>query len=242
MLDAIEILIKDRAGTPSALQLRSVFESLLHLKWILQRPNEMQERALLYLLDDIYDRIKIRRSVDPKTSEGKEILKMHASDIIAKNMPAPNVPDSDIAIKKWDSMLNRAPLKTIHDNYSTYKKNNKKAKWYSYHGGGFTIAELATKLDLPFAYWLLYKNWSATVHGQHRLREKVVAGGGFKPLRAPEFIPTGGNYAISFALFAILEICTFYKPKGIDYASWYKAEVQSEYKWLNALQITVNYI
>lgn len=242
MLDAVEILVKERAGIPSVIQTRSIFESMLYLEWILRDPSEMQEKALMYLLDDIYDRIRIRRSLDPATNEGQEILKKHSRDKIAKDMPALNMPDSDIANKKWDSMFSRDPLKGVHNNYSAYIKHNKKAKWYSYHGGGISIEQLANKLDFPFAYWLLYRQWSAVVHGQHRLREKVVTGGGFKPLRVPESIPNNCNLAISFALFAIIAICKYYKPKGVDFKKWYKEEVQREYKWLNQLNINVNYI
>jgi len=249
MLDGLELLISQRAITPAFLQLRSIFESLLYLEWILQK--DTKERALAYLVEDIYDRIYLHRSFDLSTDEGKQLKKLYEKDIfmISSKKPLESIPVNEDKIKDYINLLNKEPYNKINKQYlalkektsQQIKKRKKYVPWYALHGGGDSIKILADTLYKPYTYWFLYKKCSAIIHGQNRLKNRFLKGGGAKPLRDPSEIDQVSMFAIIFGSLAIKLLINYYNPKGIDFLSWYHKEIKSGYDWLIDGNIKVEY-
>lgn len=235
MLDGIEILIAKSSVSVAHMQVRSIFESLLYLDWILQK--DMKERALAYIIDDIRNRIAISETFDPTTQRGKQFNANLKKDkyLTPGSLVYTLKQDSSSYTSKYQGLLSRTPYKEID---AMFGKNS---KWYSVHGGGDSIEQLATKLGRTGGYYILYREWSDIVHGSRNLRRRIINGGEIKSLRDPLGIQNLAIFAVQYATEAISIMSDYYNIVDTDYKKWYDAEVKNKRDWLLALKISVEY-
>lgn len=80
MLDGIYILLSKCATTAAILQLRTLFETFLYLKWITKE--DSINKALAYSLYDMLDRVNLYNSYIDDTKQGKELAAIIKNDEI----------------------------------------------------------------------------------------------------------------------------------------------------------------
>ena len=238
MLDGIEILISKSAVTPTHLQIRCVFEALLYLEWILQK--DTKKRAHAYLVEDIHDRLALAKCMDANSERGKQLKAICNNDKYGVSFPFSNLANSSPQIDKYNNLLLKPHFKEANELFTNNTKT--KPKWYGLHGGGNSIKELADKMGRPYQYWLLYTNWSATMHGQKRVRNKLDKDGAFKSLRDPSEIKEISIFAIHYGIEAIILMNNFYKLPSESYSMWYQNKISNKMKWLTSLEIKINYV
>jgi hypothetical protein len=97
-------------------------------------------------------------------------------------------------------------------------------------GGPASARELASHLNLPYQYEVLYSTWSKSVHGtdiMNNISSETPSRASFTPLRSPSSAPTFTSIAISIGLSAIRNLTAYYIPhKSKENADWYKKEIQ----------------
>jgi hypothetical protein len=72
MTDGIEVLLSQASVTPGIPVLRSSFEAVLQLEYILKDPSEYVRRSLMWMLGFIHDRIAFYERLDPATNRGQQ--------------------------------------------------------------------------------------------------------------------------------------------------------------------------
>lgn len=240
MLDGSEILIEKSAITAASLQIRSIFESLLYLEWILQK--DVEDRANAYLINDYYGRIILEETFDPNTQRGKELKAKFRQDEYYNNYPSVDnfMKDRSGEITKLKNLIVNDPL--LHKIDMLFEGSLGKKKWYYFHGGGNSLEELANKLNKQYQYQILYRELSDIVHGEKNLRRRVlIKEGGFKTIRDPENIQFIALTAISFGLKAIRLMFSYFKPAALNYKEWYLNEIKLKNDWLSNLKVEMKY-
>jgi len=85
MTDGIEILLAEGSVTPALPLVRSSFEALLQLEYILEDPGCYLQRSLSWMLRQIYDRLAVYEMVDRTTQRGKQFRQAHIARADARN-------------------------------------------------------------------------------------------------------------------------------------------------------------
>lgn len=224
MIDAVEVCLSQSSVVPARTHLRSAFEGLLQLEWIL-KDNTVQ-RAYAYLVSDVRDRVAIYKQLDPNTQESRQLRATIASDNLSRSIGFPTISNIQNRIQNLENLLKKTQFDVVNQEFN----RNPKLSWYAQYDGPRSIEQLAHKLQRPFQYWMLYREWSGTIHGQNLMREKVLPSGAFWTLRCPLQMPQAAVFAATFGIDATRLILNFYRPDEIgQFNLWYKEEISKTY-------------
>ena len=177
MMDAFEVQISQAVVEPAMVSLRSAFEALLALNYVLEKDSEYLNRALAYVAVDIHNRIGIYKELDINTQQGKELQAAISSDRLGSSMKYPSIPDLTNRISILENLLKRAPYDVIEAEYQRTKKLfNRKPEWYSLFNGPRNLEKLSEELHLKGTYRILYPGWSKMTHGSGTIQRKLMKG------------------------------------------------------------------
>ncbi len=233
MVDGIQILLAEAAPSPAQLQLRSAFEALLTIEYITEA--DTMRRAHAYLVTDIYRRLATIRAMDPNTAEGKRARERMAADAYTGSTQLVSIEDSEAAIKIIETTLQKPHWKEASVEYQMLKRSLKRRPvWHQLYGGPKSVEKLATYLNRPAHYDILYRPWSETAHASDTIYRKLTAErageAAVRRLRdTAEFHNTVG-LAVTFALRATRRILSHYRPQEIPaFTQWYVREVREAF-------------
>ena len=233
MLDAIQVLVSEASIIPSRLQLRSMFEAILTIEYIIK--DDSVRRAYAYLVSDINDRLRVYRSLDPKTAVGRDLIRKKERDNIGADMPLLEFPDLAERIEDMEKLLQESPWCYAQEEYLRIRREkNRKPRWHEFYEGPATIEELAIQLNRGFQYEILYRPWSKTAHVADIIRSQILPGeageASVRGLRDTGEILDIISFSISFFLAATLMILRHYRPgEKESFAAWYVREVRPIY-------------
>ncbi len=88
MIDAAQILLQEGAGESAVLQLRSCFEALLSIEFILRE--DTPRRARTYYVGLLLSELRDLTGLDPDTESGKVLLDAISKDAMASRRPLPD--------------------------------------------------------------------------------------------------------------------------------------------------------
>jgi len=227
MTDAIEVLVSQSCSIPAFLLLRSNFEALLSMEYILE--NDYTTRSLSYLAEYIRQRLESYNRDDPNTSQGKEFQKHIANDIWGTDLPLPSIDE----VKEWQSnygtLLNDPQFQDIQNEYRRIKRNRKRRpNWYNLFGGPSNLRQLAIDLDRGGQYEVLYRSWSRITHGidiSRFLGKDSEGEHAIKALRDPNRIKTTTILSSAFIVTATSKMLEKFRP-GETWGDWYGREVR----------------
>lgn len=237
--DAIEVLLRRSCAAPAVPLLRSSFEALLYLEYILESDAECVRRSLCWLAGDAHDRIDHFSAFDPSTPQGKEAAKHLSLDIIAPHMGT-WPPDSAVkeASDNLRSLLSRPEFKEIEREYTRHKK---RPVWHKLFGGPSNLAELAKHRRRYAQYQLLYRSWSSVTHATspQRFITRTASGSpGVWSLRNAGQFHDSAMYAANFMLSATSLVLNKHR-KTEGHKEWYMREVREPYLMLSRLSVNV---
>ena len=235
MTDGIEALISQSCPVPSIPLLRSSFEALLAIEYILE--TDYKRRAYAWLVDYIHQRLMQYEMLDPSKQRGKEFLNTLASDEVGKRLklePPTNLPK---AIKNLRSVLDEADYQEAEIEYQKLPKTEKRLNWYRLFGGPPNLRELSIYLNKGAQYDLLYRYWSRITHTADlscHLTKTKKGSTAWSPLRNHKEIKDVSSLAASLLLEATQKLLEkFRSGEKVNFARWYKREVR--YKYLGLL-------
>ena len=130
MTDGIEVLLAHSCSTPAQLLLRSSFESLLSIEYILEE--QYSHRALSWLTFFLRKRLSLYKSYDPSTPEGKQLRKEMSDDKMSHDVKLTYPPKFDDFIQNYEERLKSPKFKQIQDEIDKYK--NPPKQWYQLFG------------------------------------------------------------------------------------------------------------
>jgi hypothetical protein len=229
--DGTEIIISNAAPSSSIPLLRSSFEALLALEFILEDNSCYESRSLSWLAGYVRETLRFYKSLIPKTTEGAQFLEAVTQDKSVRNFPLPPKNDVVKAIENLDQLLSREQFQVIIQEYDRHKKE---PHWYSLFSGPENIYKLARHLKRTAQYDVLYRGWSMSAHAQDfrsflapdkSAQTPKAAIRGLRDLTNSYQVTT---FAVTFLIDATRLLLDKYHP-GEDWSTWYFREVRDAY-------------
>ena len=160
MADGIEVLLSHSCGIASKPLVRTLLETTLSLKYMLD--DDMERRALAWLCCFIHDHLDHLDRSDPTTTKGEALQetwnKFFGIPYGSQPQPAPD------AYRSYAQGLLRQPdLAPIEEEYQRTCQR-KKRPWYALFGGPRSLYSLEDKLDRLVEYDVLYRLLSRISH------------------------------------------------------------------------------
>lgn len=236
MTDAIEVLVSQACAVPTVPCLRSSFEALIAMKYILQE--DYKRRSSAYMVSHAHRRIKSYELLDPDTQSGKEFLKDWETDEARAYMEgySPNVFQKHAkgAIRNLRNLISKEANREAELEYQELKRAiHKSPEWYRLFDGPSNLRELAKRLNYRARYDLLYRSWSNIAHAGDLSRFITKTKGGKSAIRPLRSVDELAQYA-GFASWIMLEakqivLGKFHPGEESSVKKWYMKEIRKRY-------------
>ena len=232
MTDRIEVLLSQSCPITAIPLLRSSFEALLAIDYILQA--DYQRRSFAWMLGYVHQRLALYETQDLSTQAGKEFRKALQADRALRSVALPDPSLAKQAVDNLQRLLRKPDYQIVVAEYERLKKTKKrKPACHSLFEGPTTLRELATRVNRGAQYDFLYRLWSGLTHAGDLSRYLTRTSGGvpaIRPLRNPEGIREVSSMAASFILDATRKLLGKYRPgEETSFARWYVREVRERY-------------
>ena len=232
MTDAVEVLIANSCAYPTIPLLRSTFEALISLDFILEENHLFEQKSLCWLVVYIHDKINIYESLIPSTDRGKAFQASLSKDKSIQNFQ--NIDESKVipAIQNLQNLLCKPQLQSIETEYSLYRKTYKKnPKGYSLFGGPKNIQTLAYHVNRFAQYDFLYRYWSRVTHA-HDFRPFINVSNdgqsGIREIRDPSMILEVTRFSLTFMIEGTRLLLSKFRPTE-NFAKYYIEEIKDKY-------------
>lgn len=235
LTDGIEVLLSQSCAMAAIPVLRSSFETLLAMEYILENESIYVQRSLAWMLGYAHRRIDMYERLDPSTSKGQGTKRLFDEDKIMASMLKTLLPveEAQKAKARLQTMLTKPHFQPIETEYNSHKK----PEWYRLFDGPNNLRELAVRLRRGGLYEILYRQWSTTAHAQDLLpfMDRTLKGAPtIKRLRDTGRIREIASFAAGFILRATMLILKKLRS-GEDITPWYKREVRELYRSLSGM-------
>jgi hypothetical protein len=233
MTDGVEVLISESGVTPAVPLIRSSFEALISMEYIVEDDARYLTRSLAWLVDYVHQRLHLYESLDPSTSRGQEFRQALNQDNTVKTIAIPLQPSVKQAIGNLQDLLAKPQLAAIHLELTQLKGQR---KWYRLYAGPDNIRELAHHVGRGAQYDFLYRYWSRVSHA-HDFAPFIASTPDGRPairgIRDPSDLKNVANFAASFMLGATRVLIGKFRP-GEDIRTWYVRDVRPGYIQLSS--------
>lgn len=228
-LDAIEVLVSQSCAESAIPILRSSFEALLALEFILEDETTYRSRSLAWLVNYTRRRINLYDTIDVSSDKGKDLQSALNTDPILFQVQLLSKDQAEPNRLNLEQLLGRPHLMHVASKFDAHrKKHHRLPSWYSLDGGPPNLRELAKRLRREAQYVLLYKQWSLTVHAQD-LQSLLALTQSGEPALARLRDPGDINHATAVGHRIILDatnlILSKFRP-GEDTNEWYAREIE----------------
>jgi len=235
MTDGIEVLISQSCPVPAIPLLRSSFEALVTIDYILEA--EYQQRSFAWLVQYVHTRLKEYEMLDTSRKSGQDFLATLSTDKIGDYMKLPPMSDLPQAIENLESLLSQPNYQTVESEYQRLKKtNHRKPEWYSLFGGPHNLRELSRHVGRGAQYDILYRYWSQITHAGDLSRFLTRTNEGspaFKPIRNLEDIKYVSGYAARQILSTTRKMLGKFRPgEERSFLKWYSQEISERFPTL----------
>jgi hypothetical protein len=231
MTDGIEVLVSQSCAIPAIPLVRSSFESLISMLYIVEEDSKYVERSLAWLIDYIHQRLALYESLDPNTARGQDFQQSISLDDTVRTLQLPSQADINNAIQNLQNLLAKPQLQVLNQDFLNLRGAK---KWHRLYGGPDNIRELARHVGRIVQYDFLYRYWSRVSHG-HDFAPFIVktpdGDSGIRGIRDSSELKSVANFAATFMLGATRIIIGKFRPDE-DIRTWYEREVQPKYTQL----------
>lgn len=200
MLDGVSILAMNGGAEPSKPLLRSSFEAMLGIQYILEA--DCERRGIAYQVAHAHRRIKSIRRLDPTEQVGKELRKTLADDPLFAGIKFPTG-DLKTQVDILEGMLRKPEFAAIETEWQAVKGKGKEPSWFSLFSGPREVRALALHLKHGALYEFLYREWSNSVHAGDCFANIAPGPNGTKlirPLRHPDGLQQMISLGVSISL------------------------------------------
>lgn len=204
--DAVEILFRGSCVNPAIPLVRSLFEAVLQLEFILETEATYRQRSLQWLVSYVRARIDQLEAADPDCARGKRFQGELARDR-ANVEPAEGAQLDSLRtdIAQYRQLLRSEQCSDVDDEYSRRQSGarGRAPAPYSLFDGPANLRQLAQHLKHAAFYDFLYPMWSSVAHGAdlRRFLGKHEAGEAtFVALRDAKDMLILGEIAYGFVL------------------------------------------
>lgn len=234
MTDAIEVLISESCAIPAMPLLRSSFEALLAIEYILEA--NYSNRAFAWQVCYVHQRLHNYKILNPSTQEGKQFQSLLEKDTVGKYIKAHlgYIPDLASYISNLESLLDKPSYKAANTEYEALKKRrSNRPEWYSFNGGPSSIRGLAQHLGRGAQYEIMYRSWSSISHGtdlSHILAKANDGSAAINPIRNHQYMVAVIGFAAEFMLHATRVMLGKFRPgEKQSVRNWYIRDVRKKF-------------
>jgi len=237
MTDSIEVLITKSCAVPAKLLLRSSFEALLAIEYMLEEKYTL--RTLSWLHFYMRKRLALYRSHDSSTVEGKHLRRRLDDDKIVGAAKLEYPPEFDDFIQNYEDRLASPKFRLVQDEIDRYRRENTRRprQWYQLFGPPHpqktpqNLEQFASHLKRGGMYEVLYREWSSIQHAVAPSRYIATTDKGIQAVRAlrdPSQIVTVASFATTFMVNATRLVLQKFRPgEEASFAKWCMQEVQT---------------
>ena len=171
--DSISTLIRNSNIEPSKIVLRSLFETTLYIRYLVEE--NFEDRSMSFLIWNAKNKIRTLKAFDKNDQSYQETLRLLEKDEFFDKTFLDEIPSAELNIKKQLKILSLPDYQRYDKEYERIKKADKRnPNWYSLFNGPKSIQQLALKVNIPFLYEILYRKWSENVHGTDIISGRIV--------------------------------------------------------------------
>lgn len=212
--DAISILLRSRTADPILPQLRQLMEIRLSLRWLLA--DDQVNRGRAYTVCQWLNELNTLETYLPESNK-RTTLDSYAGedDLLHHAMPEMPLDQIRARVREIETILSEPKYADIAADLRARMKKRRGAPWYSVFEGPRDLRSLCRQLNEIGAYEFMYRELSASAHGQAALRGLHFEGEtvGLIPLRLVESIPTNFLTTGVKTVSAIHEVATSFGTK-----------------------------
>lgn len=222
LTDAIEVLLSKSCVESVVPSLRSLYTSVLSLKYILE--DDYERRSLAAFCGSIKQRLRFRRAEIRYYMSTRNIEvadELSSSDIEAL--------ESEIqsSIKNLETVLKEPHMEEVVE---TYNKRKGFPRWYSLFGGPANLEQLNERVGHKDLYDICYRRWSFIDHAEAATQAFGLSEEGQStvyPIRYPAELYKLGEWAIIFLTDATVQMIEYYRPGESEArAEWWTSTIQ----------------
>ncbi|MBE3138721.1 MAG: hypothetical protein IMZ63_02765 [Actinobacteria bacterium] len=213
VLDAVEIQLSKGAVLSAAISARSMLETYIYIKWILESDTERRGRQ--FYVWYLRQRRAFARQFIRGTSEYEYYMKQHSI------LPKLNDSEMEKEARKEDAditaILTNKNNNLINQYFDKLKKKKHDVAWYKPFGPN-SINDMIKQLQLESEYYYFYSYFSNIAHAgsfEKRIKfdGKAVL---FEPIRNPEGMRTLVSVVVPLVLWTFILIIEKYLPKELN--------------------------
>lgn len=224
MTDAFEVMIAGCCAAPTVPIVRSTFEALLGLEYILESKSTYVQRSLCWLAVYAHKRIRLYEMMLLDSSKGKEFLASIEKDKWISDLPTPPQDQVQAGIDNMKQLLDRDQFSDIEAEYKTFKSP---PNWFQLFGGPANIQQLAYALKRHVHYDFLYRQWSTVAHA-HDFSKFIAVDStgesGIRGIRDAGPLQEVSRFMATFMVAATRQLLLEFRP-GEEFSKYYEAEI-----------------
>jgi hypothetical protein len=224
MTDAFEVLIAQCCSAPTVPLIRSSFEALMALEYILESKSTYVQRSLSWLAVYAHQRLAFYELMLLDSPKGKEFQASIAKDKWVHDLPPLPQDKVQAAIVNMRNLLSRDQFSSIEKEYIQFSRP---PHWYQLFGGPTNLQQLAYALNHHVQYDFLYRQWSAIAHAHDFSTFLAVSStgeSGIRGIRDAGALQDLSRFAATFMVEATRRMLLEFRP-GEEFAKYYEAEV-----------------
>lgn len=245
--DGVEELLSESCVNPAVPLVRSSFEAVLGIKYILER--DYRRRAFAWMVGYAHAKLDFYERFDPATSKGKSFAEAIADDEVLNQINLPPEADPKAAADNMRQLLAKPQYQDAEAEYQQRKKRMKRVPqwWFSLFGGPSNLRDLAISLRRGAEYEILYRQWSAIAHGldvARFLAPRDTAGeASIYSLRNGKELPQIALYAATYMLDATRALILRFRPgERESLGRWYLRDVRTPFQKLARTEVRINVV
>jgi hypothetical protein len=233
MADAIEALLAEGCSAAAVLPLRSSFEALLAIRYILDA--DSKRRSSAYMVAYCHRRIRMYKLLDSDTKEGSDFIEDLSTDEALGQIDIANLKqEAKKGIQNLGNLIKKERNTDAEAEYQRLKsKRGREPEWYQLFGGPPNLRGLARRLNYRARYDFLYRSWSNIAHAVDLSRFITRTGNGksaINPIRNTDNLATTASFAAWVMLEAKKLVLAKFRPgEEASFKGWYLAEIRGKY-------------
>lgn len=167
-IDGLSALFKAGAQASAPIIIRSMVETVLYIKYLMQSDSERRASSLLFM--GKIRRLEFLQELQESTASGKRIRDLFSKDAtgIILSLGGEGV---DEEIEAINQELTEGYPDVLTEYNELRKKRTKQIEWYQLFEGPNELRDLATKVSETAIYYIGYRSFNEHVHGTHVFRQ-----------------------------------------------------------------------
>jgi hypothetical protein len=243
MMDAVDVLISQGCVYAANLQVRSIFEALLSIEYILK--DDIERRAKYYYIWNLRQRLKWALRFISSTVEHEEFLtKLEKYNGILIDGTEKHKETAQQQVNAINEFLSKEPFAEINREFDRLKKRKKSdVSWYKPSGPN-SISDMAKIVGYGAEYAVFYSQYSEIIHASGYLANIKFEANHiiFEPIRKLEELKTLLQVGIYFTIKTYQKILERYRPHELpNFWRKYVSDWRDAFKTIKEVSYNVQY-